>query len=214
MKPDDQHLRDALAKLSTPPPSEAAQEQARAQALKAWHESRQPVSRARDRAPRARGRWIWAGAAAAAAIILALVFLPNRNLAPELALAPGKESPLPMADAPEHLLDEMQKLFPGQVLAVVEQDHAVDLQLDESPTPVPTEQALQIELVRGTQRVEVLTYSGRSFSVKLDGRLTQFMPLLTGAGALIVVTGNQVISGHGQMDGYEVAGHRIMDNKS
>ena len=202
MKPDDQQICDALQALPVPPPSPEAQTDAWFLARAAWRESRASApAMGRASGWPARAGWMRAvaGAGLACALLLAAYWAGRSHAAPE---------------APGHLLAEMEKLFPGQVLAVVRQDQTVDLQLGDEPAPVPTEQAVRIVLIRGTQRVEVLTYSGRNVTVTFDGRPTRLMPMLTETGALILITDDQVLAPGARLAGFEISAQRIVGFKT
>ena len=125
------------------------------------------------------------------------------------------------AGSDQHLsriMTEMESLFAAQFTAAVIDGDSVDIQL--APTAggqaPPSDQRIRLTLRRDQRTITVLGYSGRPFTLKLDGRMIEVTPLLGGDGGVFLVTADSVIESFDtnpeQLAGYRIASiRRIME---
>ena len=86
-----------------------------------------------------------------------------------------------------HMFQEMETLFPGQVVAVVTRGRNIDLQLGEQPFPRPADQRVAVTLSVQNEAIEILTYSGSPVCVEAAGTSICLTPLITGSGEVVLV---------------------------
>lgn len=178
----DPELRRTLAALRPPAPDPAARDRALHRATLALDSA--PVAERRSRF---------------ASLSTLLAFPTLATIAAALLLAPlalirpdsptGSPSPAVATTASAAaLLAELETLFPGQLDAVIDQDGTLQLDLaDQASATSPADQALLVELVRADgHRLRVLSYSGRSVDIELDGLAHRFEALLGGTGDIIL----------------------------
>ncbi|WP_038172116.1 hypothetical protein [Verrucomicrobium sp. BvORR106] len=91
------------------------------------------------------------------------------------------------------LLTEMEKLFPRQLDAVIRDGDKVDVELLESPRDTAADQRILVTLHDKGRKIEVFTYSGHEVCLDRAGAHVCFTPLLTGDGAVLVVTDGMVM---------------------
>jgi len=111
-------------------------------------------------------------------------------------------------------LAQVEGLFPGQLNAVIEHDGEVQLDLAGQSSPGVTDQPVIVQLEHGAHRLRVLSYSGRSITLKLkDGTLT-FEVLVTGEGTVVLSGNNFVWSSaqSGLLAGYKVQAHTLVSS--
>lgn len=89
--------------------------------------------------------------------------------------------------ADNHVFQEMEVLFPGRVVAVVQRDQKIDLQLGERCFLRPADQRVEVMLSMHDETVKILTYSGASVCVNIAGGSICVTPLITGSGEVILV---------------------------
>jgi hypothetical protein len=111
------------------------------------------------------------------------------------------------AHADLQTLAQVQELFPDRLNAVIERDGALELDLSNRPQSGATEQPLIVQLVRGDQRLRVLSYSGRSITLELKGVKFTFEALVTSDGG-IVLSGNDFVWNSKQPG--PLAGYRVI----
>ncbi len=101
---------------------------------------------------------------------------------------PAPAEPAPTIQFDLALLDELQRLFPGQLDAVIEHDGSLQLELAQAPVRLasPMDQALLLELTRGAHRLRILAYSGRTVRLRIDRHELRFSPLITGSGQVML----------------------------
>ena len=122
-------------------------------------EQRQPVWSA----------WIFAAVAATACAVLALV----------LHIQP---------DDPR-VFAEIERLFPGQLLAVIQNGGKTDICLSAVPGPeLSPDQRVRITVRSGGETANVLTYSGNKICVPLKSGSISLTPLVTGKKEVLVIT--------------------------
>ncbi|AHF91132.1 hypothetical protein OPIT5_13865 [Opitutaceae bacterium TAV5] len=213
---NDNDLKKHLSALAPPVPDASVRENARLAALGALAGDAASVADAgrtlatmpgsRDRSDigglcRRRGfRELFP---AAAALVATLVILGVFIWRPAGPSAPGARdgrnaAALPVDDARE-MLAQVEKLFPGQLNAVIERNGAVRIEVSEPSSiparssaatvtvaPLTDSQPLVVQLQRGTERLRVLSYSGRSVCLDLNGSRVCFDVLATADGGVLL----------------------------
>lgn len=92
-------------------------------------------------------------------------------------------------DSSAHVLTEMERVFPGQLQAVILNGSQTDLRLSMFPeNELSTDQRVRVIVETGTEKTEILTYSGRLVCIPLKSGPLCLTPLLTAKGDVIVVT--------------------------
>ena len=171
----DTDLKTQLDALQVPRIDPSVQGRALHRAQVAFAQPREPES---PRLSRLFDRWrvaIGAGAALAALVVTGIV-ISHRP---------------PSTAAELHTLAEMQKVFPDQFNALIDDNGTVQLDLARpSVAGEGTHQPLQVVLEAPHHRVRVLSYSGRSITLKLQGASVTFEALVTAEGG-VVLQGNQ-----------------------
>lgn len=172
MNPDEQNPERILRSLRIPPSRENARERAKYHAMAAYRNA-PPVAKLRGHFP----WWVLLVASAAVIILTAIISYPG--------LAPRTDNLT--------VFSEIEKMFPGQLVAAVKDRDALDLQLAESPEQTPKDQRILITLRKNSRLVEVLTYSGRTARLKLDGRIMEVTPLVSGDGSILIVSDSHIV---------------------
>jgi hypothetical protein len=186
---NDDDLRQQLRRLSMPAASESSRVRARHQALIAFQQtdSTQPETFEPNGAV-----WSWRRAVALVVIIgsLPLLFL-HHHRAPE-NLANDRE-----------ILQQVEKLFPDQVDAVVMKNGKTDLSIAQT-AEVGSDQPVVVVFQRGKETIRVLSFSGHRVCLDLGKNHTCFEILQTVAGGVILESENQVwlASQHPVIEGF------------
>lgn len=173
----DPALSAALAALRPPAPDVPAQARALFRSTLALSVAR-PAPAA---PPPARVRFSLAFFAVPTLALLLLTPLLLRPVAPASAA-------ITAAPAAE-ILAELEHLFPGQLHAFIDGDNTLQLELSALPassTPSPADQAVVLEFTRGSRRLRILAYSGKTVHLRLDEGEVRFAPLLTGSGQVLL----------------------------
>ena len=159
----DSELQHLLQKLVAPAANESHTARALDRSLVALRNS--PKS---DRKS-GLGAWIFAIAVAAACMVLAIVFYSQ-------------------PDDPR-VFAEIERLFPGQLLAVIQHGGKTDLSLASLPGPeFSPDQRVRITVRSGGETVNVLTYSGIKICVPLKSGSISLTPLVTGNREVLIIT--------------------------
>lgn len=182
----DSDLQNQLSALHPLAPDETARARALHRATVAL-----ASSQARDAVPIRGTRPSFAFSFLALAVLAVALTLGTavllRSRVTSLAITPHHSSLINAA-----VLAEVENIFPGQLNALIDRDGVLQLDLrpasvSASPErPDPADQALLVELVRDGRRLRVISYSGRSVRVELDGVELHFDALLTGAGEIML----------------------------
>jgi hypothetical protein len=108
-------------------------------------------------------------------------------------------------------LAQVEALFPGQLNAVIERDGEVRLDLAGQASAVASEQPVLVQFERGGKRLRVLSYSGRSITLELQGERVTFEALVTSAGDVVLSGANFVWSSAqpGPLAGYNVNARQL-----
>jgi hypothetical protein len=177
MNHDDDDLRRQLHKLSVPEASKSARAHARHRALIAFQQGgSMPLEE-----PLGKGFvWSWRGAVALALVLGLLPFLLPKDRANPENLANDRE-----------ILQQVEKLFPNQVNAVVEVNGKVDLSIAQSPV-VGSNQPVLLVFKRGEESIRVLSYSGHRVCLMLGKARDCFEILATPTGGVILEGESQV----------------------
>jgi len=173
-------LKKQLARLKTPAVDETAKGRALHRALIA---QAQPGARSAAEVRVKARRPISYGWPAVAAVLAVLLFVATVHF------RSGDEASMPVAAGADlRMLAQVEGLFPGQLNAVIERDGAVKLDLaDVVQTQADSdEQPLVVQFEQGSQRLRVLSYSGRSITVELKGRRITFEALVTSDGGVVL----------------------------
>lgn len=189
MKEDD--LRQRLHKLNVPEASASARARALHRALIAFQQG----GSMRAEEPAWKGSvWRWRAAIALALVVGLLPFLfpKHRNISENLA-------------NDRQILQQMEKLFPHQVNAVVEQNGKVDLSIAQAPV-VGADQPVLVVFKRGHESIRVLSYSGHRVCLMLGKRQNCLEILATPTGGVILETEDKIwlASEHPEVAGYSV----------
>lgn len=185
---NDKDFRDRLRKLPVPIASGAARERARHRAMIAY-QNRGEFS------PKSPLPWMifsWAGAFTVIVLAFVLGFLFFRNSTDYLA-------------KDREILRQTDALFAGQLNAVIERDGEIQIQLaDESSQP--SDQPILIQFRQNGHNLRVLSYSGRSIDIILNGKHISFEALATSNGG-IILTGENFLWSQQHPDA--LAGYRV-----
>jgi hypothetical protein len=194
MKDDD--LRQKLHRLRVPEASESVRARAQHRALLAFQKSdSNPLRDSR----RAGFIWSWRGAAFLVVVIGSLsYFLHQPRPVPE-NLANDRE-----------ILEQMEKLFPAQVDAVVQKNGKTDLTIAQTPV-IGSDQPLVVVFQRGRESIRVLSYSGHRVCLDLGATHHCFDILETPGGGVILEgeTNVWIVSQHPVVNGYAVRAHTL-----
>lgn len=200
----DSDLSKILSALRPPVASEAARERALHRSTLALDAARATPPAPENTPERGRRRGLafaqFATVAAAVTLLgIGLWLSPPRASAPDVA-----------EENPRRLLAELNRLFPGLLNAVIEQDGALRLDLAPTASPTATEdQAVVVDLRRAGRHLRILAYSGRATRVEIDGKLLSLEPLITSAGEVLVAGDDFVWSSASPSTG-AVAGWQIV----
>ena len=189
MKDDD--LRRHLHKLRVPEGSETARARARHRALIAFQ---QGGSIQREEPAWKGFVWRWRAAIALVLVVGLIPFLFFKHTTSPENLANDRQ-----------ILQQMEKLFPNQVDAVVERNGKVDLSIAQSPV-LGSDQPVVVVFKRGHESVRVLSYSGHRFCLMLGKTENCFEILTTPAGGVILEGEDKVWSASEHL---EVAGYSV-----
>jgi len=188
---NDDDLQQQLRKIMAPSASATTRDRARHRALLAFQAS---SSRPGEDPVKSRFTWNWRYAVALSVVLGILPFLFfSRSHSPENLAAD------------RHILEQMEKLFPNQVDAVVVENGKVDLSIAQSPV-LGADQPVLVLFKRGRETIRVLSYSGHHVCVKLGQSQSCFEILATPSGGVILEGKDQVwlASEHPVVDGYSV----------
>lgn len=170
---NDEELKRRLEFLPPPPINEAA----RGRAL---HRAVIALARTAEAAPEPKANAWWRASitwAAACAVVLFAGLVLMRSIEPAEDFNEG-------ADA--RTLAQVEALFPGRLNAVIEHDGDVRLDLAGEVSSAGTDQPVLVQLEGGGRRLRVLSYSGRSVVIELDGARFTFEALVTGDGGVVL----------------------------
>jgi len=188
---NDDDLRQHLWKLRVPPASESTRDRAKHRAMIAFQQggSIRPEEPARNGFV-----WLWRGAIALVFVsgLLSLLFLKPRNSLENLA-------------DDQQVLRQVEKLFPEQVNAVVEENGKVDLSIAQSPV-VGSDQPVLVVFRQGNDTIRVLSYSGHHVCIMLGKTQNCFEILATPTGGVILEGEDEVwlTTEHPEVAGYSV----------
>ena len=198
---NDDKLRKALAVLRPPEPGAVERDRALYQATLALAQPRNEQTSERSRLFRM--TWLVLGGMAMALVVGALAFRGEHTASAEAIATAGGDL---------HTLSQVAQLFPGQVNAVIERDDSVQLDLTNDQSPAADAQPLVVQLENDGHRLRVLSYSGRSITLKLKGETLTFEVLVTGDGAVVLSGNNFVWSSaqSGLLAGYKVQAHTLV----
>jgi hypothetical protein len=103
------------------------------------------------------------------------------------------------------VLHQVEKLFPNQINAVVEENGKVDLLIAQSPM-MGFDQPVLLVFKRGRDSIRVLSYSGHHVCLMLDKTENCFEILATPTGGIILESDDKVwlASEHPKVAGYSV----------
>jgi len=108
-------------------------------------------------------------------------------------------------DSSMRLLTEMEHVFPGQLQAVILNGSQTDLRLSMFPeSELSTDQRVRVIVETGTEKTEILTYSGRLVCIPLKSGSLCLTPLLTAKGDVIVVTEDNAFAGTGRANSAKI----------
>ncbi len=188
---NDDDLQRRLRQLQVPEASDSATARARHRALIAFQQG--GSAQLEERALRG-FVWRWYGAVALAFALAVLPFLFLKHSAAPENLANDRE-----------MLEQVGKLFPNQVNAVVEENGKVDLSIAQSPV-VGSDQPVLLVFKRGSKSIRVLSYSGHRVCLMLGKTESCFEILATPAGGIILEGEDKVwlASEHPHIAGYSL----------
>ncbi|MFA6285737.1 MAG: hypothetical protein WC661_00030 [Opitutaceae bacterium] len=200
---NDDQLRKALGALRPPMPGEVERDRALYQATLALAQPRKAQESERSWLPRA--TWAVLGCLAVTLVVGGLAFRDKPVASAEAIATAGDDL---------HTLSQVARLFPGQVNAVIERDGAVQLDLAHDQAPAADAQPLVVQLESGGDRLRVLSYSGRSITLKVKGATLVFEVLVTGEGTVVLSGDNFVWSSAqpGLLAGYKVQAHTLVSS--
>ena len=90
--------------------------------------------------------------------------------------------------------NEIGRLFPDQLDAIIAKGGRMDLQLSDSLVGCNTDQAVKIICKSERDSCTIITYSGRDVNIHFDGLPLRISPLINGDGTVIVMTQDRVVS--------------------
>src|SRR5690606_16988149 len=119
----------------------------------------------------------------ACAVLLCGWLLLRAPLAPNVPTTTAQST-----TADRDLLVQTGQLFPGQLNAIVIHNDTpqLDLSAEATTQPAPDDQAILVELTRDHHTLRILSYSGRTIRVQLNGAELHLVPLLTAAGDILL----------------------------
>lgn len=193
----DDSLKATLRQLKVPAPNERAMQRACSRAEIAFANrpqlSADPAGMAAgvDRGIGLPWRRRWPLLLAGCAVAAATLTILKLNIGKHGGVS-GSLGEEPRRDAA--LLAEVEKLFPGQLDALVEHGTALSIDLSHSTrhpklaTANSPSQPLEVTLVRDGKSIRIIGYSGRDVTVQINDRQQEtFQPLMDGDGNVILV---------------------------
>lgn len=126
--------------------------------------------------------WIFPVAATTACVVLALVMYRQSG------------------DSSARIFEELERLFPGQLQAVVQHAGQTDLRLSVVPNPKrSTDQRVRITVRSDGETTDILTYSGSEVCVPVKSGALSLTPLVTGEGDVLVLAGDNAFTRSGRV---------------
>ena len=184
-------LRRQLHGLDVPTASESARARARHRALIALQSpGSEPIATRGEKG----FAWKWG-------YTVALVFLAGFM---PLLFLPHRAAPENLTDD-RQVLQQMEKLFPHEVDAVVEEKGKVGLSIAQSPV-LGSNQPVLVVFRQGRETIRVLSFSGHRLCVTLGKTPSCFEVLATPAGGVILEGGDKawLASDNPVVNGYSV----------
>ena len=124
--------------------------------------------------------WMFATAAATVCVVLALAWNGQRD--------------------DSRVFAEIERLFPGQLLAVIQNGGKTDLCLSALPgKELSPDQRVRITVRSGGETAEILTYSGQEVCVPLKSGSLCLTPLVTGEGDVLVLSEEDAFARSGRI---------------
>ena len=176
----DREIKSLLASVETPPPAAATQ---RRWAERAWSERHHHPHGQTN--PRPINYWQAVSWALGGGLLASLAFIFSLSRRPSFVL------PYSHADDDRTLVREVSAVFPGQLNAIIEHRRSQEVQLTDTAGAFMT-QPIVIELVRGQDRLRILTFSGQSVSLDL-GDQTVRLDFLVGEHNQVFVLGQDSV---------------------
>jgi len=186
---NDETLRRELRGSIAPSPSAAARGRALHRALVALEQAPSVET------DEGRDSLAWRlGYAVTILVVLAVVLSWHHSKTGDESLAVDRE-----------MIRQMDKLFPGQVDAIVEKDGKIDLTIAQTPVIGP-DQPLLLIFRHGSETIRVLSYSGHHLCLSLGRQRDCFEVLATPTGGVILEDEKQawLASDHPVVEGYRV----------
>jgi hypothetical protein len=172
---NDSDLRQKLNAWKLPPSSAQARSRAEWHALTAFrHRSAGSADAELSRAP---SLLVWKLLTASAAIICLML----------TALFSFRPAPASSTVNPTPLLAELEDFFQGRLVAVIQHDGELDLQLTEVPAPRPADQRVAVRIEWQNEHFLILTYSGNSVCLDTSAGRLCVTPLINGSREVILL---------------------------
>jgi hypothetical protein len=204
---NDDNLRRNLRQLRVPEASGSARARARHRALIAFQ---QPDSSQAKRLGLFGAVWNWRTLVGGSVIVAVVAFVAprfpsplNPSTSPDFVVQHHRA--LESVTNDRQILQQVEKLFPHQVNAVVEKDGKVDLSIAQAPV-VGSDQPVLVVFNRGHESIRVLSYSGHRVCLMLGEKQSCFEILATPTGGVILEGEKEawLASEHPQVAGYSV----------
>ncbi|MCE0497336.1 MAG: hypothetical protein LV481_05245 [Methylacidiphilales bacterium] len=186
---NDETLRRELRGWVSPSPSPVARGRALHRALVALNQAPSVETDG------GRGSLAWRfGYAVTILVVIAAVLFWRHSKSGDENLAADRE-----------MIQQMDKLFPGQVDAIIEKDGKIDLTIAQTPVVGP-DQPLLLVFRHGNETIRVLSYSGHQLWLSLGRQRDCFEILATPTGGVILENEKQVwlASDHPVVEGYRM----------
>lgn len=192
---DDEKLKRIFQEASAPLPRPEAQLEAVRQARQAWEEARwqspEPASAARPRRLPVFALASLAGLAAAV-LIGVLILGPGADDQGGAMAAGEAATPLDQNafNRERDLLQGMEGLFEGRLQFIVIKNGEIHIEV--AADPVFRDQAVIVELRRGSDSWRIISYSGNTVRLEVEGELLEFDVLVGGDGE-VIMTGRDFV---------------------
>ncbi|MGF1678004.1 MAG: hypothetical protein ACFCUX_02295 [Candidatus Methylacidiphilales bacterium] len=177
-------ISEQLSSLKVPEQDPKKRDKALHRALIALKQPEAPTAQDEPQA----GTFVWLPLLKWTALAAVLLLLPIVYL--------GQNRTADPAVVDKEIMLEMERLFAGQLQAIVRKDGQIDIQLgpDEAMTRGAGDQRIRLRVESGGSKLEVLTYSGSSVCVQMEGRARCFEILMQANGGVLVISEGMVWS--------------------
>lgn len=176
---NDVELKKTLSALTPPVAAEEERSRALYQATIALSQPGSPADPSQAPSRARIFRLVLVNSLALAALVVGCFMAVNQR-------ASSSASSATIASADLRTLAQVQELFPGQLDAVIEREGRLQISLASDSSLTGQGQPLVIQFENAGHALRVLSYSGRSVTIELNGSRITFDALITNEGGIVL----------------------------